>query len=222
MSDPTNPQNPTNTDPLAALTTILADIKRDDGSQKYNDPATALQALKDSQEHIKRLEQEKKDLLEGKEKTAIEKLLEKISVPQTQPAVTPQVAAGVTPEDVRKILAEEEIARAQAGNDAAFKAKLVEKFGDKAVDVLQARAKELGVDVATIGAIARKSPAAALSMIGAAATQPSTPSATRGTVVPSAAASQVPDKSGPSPFRIGNTTADLVGAWERAKAKVQG
>src|SRR5574343_534016 len=93
LNKDTPPQN-------SSLDDLLAGIKREDGTQKYATPEDALKSLPHAMEHIKRLEEENKALKEGRDKTAVEKLLEQVNVKQAPPAATPP-AQGLTPEDVK-------------------------------------------------------------------------------------------------------------------------
>lgn len=220
----TDQVNPSVTPAAPTLNDLLAGIKREDGTQKYSSPEDALKALQASQEHIKRLEAEKRALEDSRNKTAIEQLLETMK-PQPAPAApkveTPPAVAGLTPEDVVKLLEQRDAARAAQANLGTFSSQLEAKFGAKAGEHLQKRAQELGLPVEYIANIAKASPKAAMDLIGGAAPSPA-PSKAPGTVNTSALPKQ-PNQDASSiarrANRVGATTDDQIAAWRAAASK---
>lgn len=205
-----------------SLDDLLSGIKRDDGTQKYKTAEEALKSIPDKEAHIKKLTEELAALREGKDKTAVEQALAQILEAQkaaaAKSATPPQPGAGdpggLKAEDVEKILEARSARAAAESNLATFKKGLMEKFGDKAAEMLASEAAKLGLDVAAISKLAQSSPQAALRILGMEA-QAARIQAIKGTVV-----HPPTDKGGSQPkvrpLRIGATDADLRQAWRNA------
>lgn len=180
-------------DPLADK---LKEIVNEQGQPKYKDPIAAIEALKASQEHIKRLEAEKqaeKQLVESAlaEKTradALEEIVKRMTGnPNPPKQVETPTNAGMSEEATRKllesVLASREAETAAKQNATSVSNALLAKFGDKTRDVVAAKAKELGMTPQELGALSSKSPQMVLTVFGVNSTPPSaqsvSPSSTR-------------------------------------------
>lgn len=173
----------------------LKEIVNEQGQPKYKDPVAALEALKASQEHIKRLEAEKqaeKQLVESAiaEKTradALEEIVKRMTGnPNPPKQVETPTNAGMSEEATRKllesVLASREVETLAKQNATSVSNALLAKFGDKTKDVVAAKAKELGMTPQELGALSSKSPQMVLTVFGVNGTpssaQPVTPSST--------------------------------------------
>ena len=179
-------------DPLADK---LKEIVNEQGQPKYKDPIAAIEALKASQEHIKRLEAEKqaeKQLVESAlaEKTradALEEIVKRMTGnPNPPKQVETPTSAGMSEEAtaklVEKALEQREAKLIAQKNSENVSNALLAKFGDKTKDVVAAKAKELGMTPQELGALSSKSPQMVLTVFGVnvtpASAQPVVPSST--------------------------------------------
>lgn len=172
----------------------LMAIKKADGTPKYTTLEQALDALKASQEHIPVLENDNKSLkAKVEELTAIEarnKELEEIVRRMTNGEIkNEEKPQGVTPQNgglsaddaaklVRDILSQEKQVDTAKQNITTVQNKLVEKFGDKAPEVLKAKAAELGTSLDKLKELSASSPAMVLALFGDvnSSSSPTTPS----------------------------------------------
>lgn len=156
-------------------------IVNDQGQPKYKDIPSALDALKASQEHIKRLEDEAKaaqaltaESVANKARAdALEEIVNRLSNNSGKPAepATP-VKEAPTEEAIVKQL-ENIIARKEAQSTAqkniqAVQTSLIAKFGDEAKtkEAVAAKAKELGLTPQKLGALSSETPLAVLALFG--------------------------------------------------------
>jgi multidrug efflux pump subunit AcrB len=156
----------------------LAAIKNGSGQQKYATTEEALKALAHAQGYIPELKTEiqaqgeiiAKLKEELDKKASLEQLMERIAQPQaTQNTVgTPPQANVLDPQEVinlvNQTLASQNQAASQKANKDKVEQTLVSKFGDKTIEVIQAKAKELGLTPQKIGELASISPQAALAL----------------------------------------------------------
>lgn len=153
-------------DPNTLFANQLAAITSDDGRQKYADVNTALSSIPHAQSHIKSLETQLAQAQEELNKRqGMEQVLERMQATQAtsteQPSDNSQSAA-LGEDDIVRILTQREQAQAAQSNEIAFSNSLREKFGDKALEVLDNKAQELGISMEFMQALAQKSPKAAL------------------------------------------------------------
>ena len=161
------------------LTDLLSTIKTPDGRQKYADIGTALESIPHAQNDILELSTRVRELEEQLTKSkTMEQVLEQLQAPRSsseQPSV-----AGLTEAQIKELfnkeIQEREAALTAKANEAQVTKALRERYGDKAGDVLAAKADELGVDIGFLQSLAQRSPKAVLNYFGG-STQP-TPSAT--------------------------------------------
>ncbi len=167
-SVPTTP--PQSTDLFADQ---LASIKNAEGQPKYGDVNAALTALQHSQDYIPQLQQEKDALaaevatlkVQIAEATKLEDVVQRLTAQQEPPAATP--APGLDEAGVLDIMAKQRQADTRKENMAAVQTALVNQFGDKAQEVLQSKATELGTDLKSLAEMAQASPKLVLSLFGA-------------------------------------------------------
>ena len=194
-------------DPNTLFANQLAAITSDDGRQKYADVNTALSSIPHAQNHIKSLENQLAQMQEELNKRqGMEQVLERIQATQStntdQPSVNSESAA-LGEDDIVRILTQREQAQAAQANEIDFSNALREKFGDKATEVLGAKATELGISLEFMQSLAQKSPKAALKYFdeeASAGPQPTTPSNNPQALTPP-----------PSPDKLSEARAKLFG-----------
>lgn len=165
-------------DPYAHL---LGVIKNESGQQKYSSVEKALEALAHSQGYIPELKTKVtaqdeiiRTLQEelAKQKTVADYLDkfndQKGSMPATQPAapVSPSLDPKAIADIVRQTVEAKEQEKVFSENVNKAQSALVKHFGDKVGEVLETKARELGISKTEIGQLAGKSPAAVLAMFG--------------------------------------------------------
>lgn len=174
----------------------LKEIVNEQGQPKYKDTNAALEALKASQDHIKRLEAEKQAEKAIVDAAAAEKVradaLEEIvkrmtsNSPQTPKQVETTTNAGTSEEAtiklLEKVLSTRDAEAAAKQNVSNVQNALLAKFGDKTKDLVAAKAKELGMTPQELGTLSSKNPQLVLTVFGLAGTtsspQVTVPSAT--------------------------------------------
>lgn len=161
---------------LDAYATMLGSIKNEQGAQKYDSIEKALEALKHSQEYIPSLktelekkEEELAELRANKDKYEnLEAIVQRLTATNTngegQPPATKGLDEQAVSELVRRTLAETEMTRKATDNLNKVQKALVEKFKDKASDVVKQKAAELGVSTKELEELAKKSPALTLQL----------------------------------------------------------
>lgn len=170
-------------DPLQDL---LASIKNEQGQPKYKDIPTALGALNHSQAFIDQLKAEKQQQeaelarlkAELDKRAAVEDVVSRLAqgtsnagTTNTEVLTPEQIAAIVT-----KQLEADRMRTTQVTNLQTVNQTLIQRFGDKAGEVLSNKAKELGITVQQIGQLAEQSPQAVLAYFPVAQQQPATSS----------------------------------------------
>ncbi len=177
------PPNGQTNDPFADL---LGSIKNERGEPKYRDVATALEALKHSQEFIPQvktqLEEKERKLAELLAENARLKTVEETLAKFTSQSQTPQATpvqnptnSGLTPEAVAelvtKTLSQREAEAIQKANISQVVAKASEVFGAEAQKVFYEKAKEVGLSAEQINTLAKQSPQAVFNLLGMNTTQ---------------------------------------------------
>jgi hypothetical protein len=184
--------------------------------KKYGSVEAALKALPHAQSHIARLEAEAKELRE--------KLAKQAAFDETVTALNPAAKATATPFDPAELdsvldrkLKERADQQAREANIADFKAAMAAKYGDKAKEVFETKAKELGVGTDFLTAMVAKSATAGKEVFGLKNATPVT-TATPGGKVNTAALPT--DPSQPVKTVMGGAkTSDMVAAFRQAKAQ---
>jgi hypothetical protein len=196
---------------------FLEAITNSEGKPKYKSVPDALLGAAKAQEHIARIEQENANLRGIAQKVeTLEQVLARLETgkPADQP-VMPKV------EDqeslVLSVLEKREAALRETQNRNAVLDSLKEKYGDKVSEILTAKANDLGLSVADLGAMAAKSPKAVLSYFQVEAK--GTP-AVQGTVNPQALQPKSDGIKTPENIMWGASTKDVVGFFRQIKAEV--
>jgi hypothetical protein len=178
MSDHDDLFNPDNTPPTpASPADLLLTIKNENGEPKYKTVEDALKALANSQAFIPQLLQEKKTVEEelkqlreqASKAASIEEVLSKLTAntekkPEDETPPASGLSAEAVAELVRKELQAVSSKTQQEKNLAEVNNSLKQKFGDKAKEVLAAKAAELGSSVEELGELSKKSPAMVLAL----------------------------------------------------------
>lgn len=169
-----NPSGSQNADPIADL---LGSIKNEKGEAKYKSVADALVALQHSQSYIPQLtakltEREQELLSARKEADKIAELertvLALTSGSQSQqvdapaPALSEEAIAAI----VSKTLTSNQEAASRQQNVTEVVTALQSAFGTRAEEVFNNKAKELGMSVQDLNALAARTPRAVMNLIG--------------------------------------------------------
>jgi hypothetical protein len=204
LSDNVFDQNTTstNTTPIAPATSNpfedkLKDIVNEQGQPKYKDVTSALDALKASQDHIKRLEDEAKVRSaeeqrlreEAAKAAALEEIVNRMAnnTQGNQTNVGTTTNAGTSEEAIiktlEKVLVQKEAQNKAQANMTSVQNALLAKFGEKTAEVVAAKAAELGTSPQRLGALSSETPQAVLALFGLIGQQgsvssPTTPSST--------------------------------------------
>lgn len=201
----------------------LKEILNENGEPKYKDIATALDALKASQQHIRSIEQENKTYQEKLEEASAElerrksveefaDLLTKNTDPQPT-SETPAQPEGLSADQIQQIiegkLQEKEAAAQAAKNLSMVQEAVKQAHGEKAAEFLKNRAVELGMTVDELKDQSARNPRVALTLLDVKAVSSSPSSST--TTVPR---NQQPENERPvwerGAARGGLTNSELV------------
>ena len=177
MSDHDDLFNSKPQDTPASPTDLLMAIKNENGEPKYKTVEDALKALANSQAFIPQLLQEKKTVEEelkqlreqASKQASIEEVLKKLTAntekkPEEETPPASGLSAEAVAELVRKELQAVNSKTQQEKNLTEVNNSLKQKFGDKAKEVLAAKAAELGSTVEELGELSKKSPAMVLAL----------------------------------------------------------
>lgn len=188
--------------------------------KKYASVEKALESLPHAQTHIQKIEQENAELRQkAAEAIAAEEVYKKLMESfKPNDGVTPPPSgldeASVATLLDRKLAEREALATATA-NTQRVRDALVGKYGEKAKEVYEAKAKELGVGVDFLNDVVKKSPRAAEELFGIKGKE--APAATTtGGINTSTLNNTRPPSSGSAKVK-NNTTEALVDAWRAAK-----
>jgi len=226
--------------PTQPQTDIFADklnnIRNEDGKPKFNSTEQALESIPHSQEFIKTLKSEKQEIedelqklrVELDKRDSVEEAMRKLTENQPNQAesITPQVNTGLDEDKVRELLADalgqDNARKVSDQNLLSVQANLIEKFGDKAQEVIQAKAVELNTTPAELEKLARTNPAMAMGLLGNAdvqkTAQPTTPSQTTSHTVSSR---ELPSVNHDKKLITGGATStEIADEWAAIKADV--
>ena len=164
----------------SALTDQLKGIVNENGEPKYNTIEDALKGAAHAQSYISELKQKLAET-EGKYNETATELAKSKSVEEVlarlQPTQEPTIQA--TPaqqgldeaslaELIQKQLSQrDQLSKAQT-NESQVNLALQERYGEKASEIVQAKAKELGISVQRVKELSQESPQAVLSLFGTA------------------------------------------------------
>jgi hypothetical protein len=164
----------------------LLEIKRDDGTPKYESIEAALDALKASQDHIRNLENENGTLkTKAQERDQLQETLERIQREKTMneenKSGTTTTNSGLSEEAagqlIERKLQEKALEAAQIGNVQKVHNTLVNKYGseEEAKKQLAAKAAEIGLTPKALGELAKNAPNAVLAYFNEAGKPSTTP-----------------------------------------------
>ncbi len=154
----------------------LASIRNERGEPKYRDLPTALDALKHSQEYIPQLRQENETLrteverlkAELEQRSSLEDTVQRLTSRSQEEQPTPQELQGLTPEQVEELLeqrlTEREKRHKAQSNAQSVEQAIVERYGDKAREVVQHKAQEYDMSLSEMQEWASKNPKAVLAL----------------------------------------------------------
>ena len=178
-------QSPGTTQPFSQsdpMKDLLAQIKNEKGEPKYKTIEDALNGLLHAQNHIATLVQEKRQVETeinelrpvAEQVKELRQVVERLTQPSTSQEQTVQVQ-GLTEEQVANLvqaqLTKSQQQQVSKQNLEAVVATVKAKFGEKAEQEFYGRAKELGMSVEEVNALAARTPKAALRMLGIEDTQ---------------------------------------------------
>lgn len=153
----------------------LVTITREDGTPKYETVEQALDALKVSQEHIARIERENAELAEKtKENETLQETIRRLSgnmnTEEKPQEKTPPSNGGLSVEAaeeiVKKVLNQEKQVNTAVENLKRVNDALIARFGSKAGEVAQAKAKQLGTTPEKLKALSAENPNLVLELFG--------------------------------------------------------
>lgn len=170
------------------LEDMLKGIKNENGEQKYKTLADALTALDHSQKYIPELKNQltetQKQLAEVQEKAkkldTVEETVQRLLAQQQPPQRdTDPPVVGLDEQAVLKLvndsLTKAEQIKAMEGNQKAVNDALVSKFGDKVIEVLDIKAKELNTTRQALGELAKSNPKLVLALFDSHSNQNNNP-----------------------------------------------
>ena len=202
-------------DPNSMFADQLSSIKRPDGQQKFDDVSKALESIphanttiQDQAEKIRVLEEE------VAKRKGVEEMVERMGT-QAQ-AETPSVAGldeTTTTGLIESALQRREVKRQQDDNRQTVLKHLQEKYGDKAEEVFNSKASELGLGAAGLTALAISAPLAALAYFDVKST-PSTNSIS-GSVNTASLSQPKPQVDLMAQFN--GSDGDQISNWRKAK-----
>lgn len=194
-----NNNNTTDVTNVDVFVEKLMEITREDGSPKYETVTDALEALKHSQEHIRKIEEERKtererlEYLEAvaKERDTLKETIERLSnnkMTEEKPKSETPTSGGLSEEKVVELLrnydAEKSKEAAMVSNLKLVSETLASKYGlEKSKEVVKTKAEELGMTLDELKAFSAEKPKAALALFGEATKKPATPN-TSSTYIP--------------------------------------
>lgn len=151
-----------------AVEDLLTSIVDESGSPKYRSVEEAIKGLAHAQEHIKKIQTENQTYRSelDKRRTA-EEVLEEIKASTTREE---RPSEQVEPDAIYDLIDKRLEARSQQEvfkrNTDLVNDKLVQKFGEKAKDVVNSKAQEMGISTDTLKKLSAESPIAALALFG--------------------------------------------------------
>jgi hypothetical protein len=195
---------------------FLQAITNPEGKPKYKTVADALIGAAKAQEHIQRIEAENAELRTvAKKVDTMEQLLQRLEQGKgSDQAPMPKVED--QEQIVLSVLEKREQALRERQNREQVLESLKGKFGDKVQDALQAKANDLGLSVAELGALAARSPKAVLGYFDTRAAAPSVQS----TVNTQALSPKATEAKAPENIMWGASNKDVVGFFRQVKEEV--
>lgn len=191
--------------------------------KKYATVEKALEALVHSQDHIARIEAENADIRARAEAAlsveqvheTVQELLKKERETRGPVSVDEAALSGV----LDRALTQREQQKIAKENANAVVGALSGKFGEKAQEQYELKAKELGLSVADLNELSKKSPKAVLGYFGISEKAPVVVR-THGSINTTALNNNSPLPEKPKSPMSGGTTKDIQAMWDYAKKKV--
>lgn len=193
--------------------------------KKYATPEDALKSIPHAQAHIAKLEQEMQALREKEAKArSLDEVYEALVSRPNSAADTPPVQGVVDESLIDKVLErkleQRNIEQERTANKDAVKSALVEKFGDKANEQFQNKAKELGVSESFLTSVIAQSANAGLELFGLKKKESnSSSSSPQGSINTQALNNTAPAKPAKS-VMAGASMNDMVEAMRQAKQSI--
>jgi hypothetical protein len=220
-------QNQVTPDYNAIFKDKLAGITNDKGEQKYSDVFTALEALKVTQDHVRTLESENKDLRTNITKSeTIEEALNRLTTNRDQNTDKTQGKQEIDVEELRRIAREENLLMTKEqqaiANKNAVSEALIKKYGEKekAKKAFQDKADTLGISFDFLQDLASTSPKAVLAYFESQSTTNNTNKSFSQGTVNSESTFGEPVKRKIGGVMYGSSTKDVLSAWNSAKESV--
>lgn len=198
----------------------LASIKNERGEPKYKDLPTALDALRHSQEYIPNLKGENETLKqtverltrELEERKNLEETIERLTSPKQES--TPPGEQALSEEKIAALLEQRlnayEQEKIQTSNARQVEAALVERYGDKAREVVQQKCEEYGMTPAQMEALARTNPKAVTALFEVKPSPQGKPTTSSINIPPSRSPQEEQIKAPEKSLLTGATTKDQV------------
>jgi hypothetical protein len=194
---------------------LLDTITDTEGNPKYADVPTALKSLSASQEHIRKLEQEAKEMREKLAKQeAADAIKEKVKSAPAEASVNEESLFDV----VNRVLDARTKQQKEEENLLTVHAKFSEVYGEKASIRMKELAAQNEVSLQFLEQMAKTSPNALFKLSGISLTS-RTPSHSRGSVNTEALSPQPPAER-PKSIMNGATTSDVLAMWRWAGSQV--
>tara|TARA_R110000772_G_scaffold64511_3_gene144281 strand:- start:3238 stop:3978 length:741 start_codon:yes stop_codon:yes gene_type:complete len=198
----------------------LANIKNENGEQKYKDVHTALAALNASQSYVKTLETEnatfKEEAVKAKSMDEVLAQIQSTNNNQQEQTSSPEIDVdklrGVTLETLKEYEAQKQA----LGNQKEVVSALTAKFqdADKAAAAFTAKAAELGMPIDLFDRMAQTSPSAILAYFDV--KSPGTSKIIEGSVNTDALSQNAQPSQAKKNIMYGASTTDIVNAWRSA------
>ncbi len=197
----------------------LSNIKTSDGRQKYADVNTALTSIPHAQTHIQSLENQVAELNEKLNKFGgMEEMISRMQATQEtnpeQPSVNSLDEASIAAL-VEQTITQKETAKVAQANEAAFSKSLIDKYGEKAKEVLDGKVQQLGISETALQQLAQQSPEAALQFFGDNA-QTASQSTIPTNTVQNLTAPAAPDKKDAALKSLMGGSDPLISKWREA------
>lgn len=228
-------QQPTSTSSVdSQLADLLSGIKNESGQQKYDSVPKALEGLAHAQQYIPQLKTELSQKgseiaqlrAELEKRAAVEDVVTRLTATQkeTQDQGTPPSTSGLTEEAVlqlvQNMLGQQKAKDQATSNQAQVQQALTQKFGEKSREVVEAKAKELGVTPQKIGQLASENPALVLALFNTAPSTPVKPT-TGSQHIPATYIPETPKLERPAKSLLsGSTSAQQKEFMQKVKADV--
>lgn len=206
------------------LANLLSGIKNESGQQKYDSVPKALEGLAHAQQYIPQLkselvakDQELATLREELAKRqAVEDVVTRLTAAKEEPHSQgqPPATSGLTEEAVLKlvqgVLGQQKAHDQASQNTAQVQQALIQRFGDKSREVVDTKAKELGITAQKLGQLASENPQLVLALFNASASP---------TVKPTTGSQHLPSTYQPVQPKLERPTKSLLSGATSAEQR---